>query len=542
MINVSFYARVSSEKQAQENTIESQITELERRISSDKHELLDEYRFIDNGISGSILEREGLERLRDKVAEGKIDKIYIHSPDRLSRKSAYQMILLEEFKKAGVKVIFLSNNQTDDTPENTLLVQVQGIISEYERTKIIERNRRGKIHAAKAGSVNVMSRAPYGYRYIEKHMGEGHARFEINQEEAEAVKKMFSWIGEGRVTIREVVQRLNEISITTQTGKDYWWPSTVRKILKNPAYTGLAAYCKTKICPKLSTVFTRRKPKKNSSVCPNNEENWIYIPVPSVISEDLFNTVQEQLAENKQRVRAQQKSYKTYLLQGLVVCQRCQYTYFGSLGPSGKNGQYSYYRCSGTDISRFHGNRICYNKAIRTDVLDKAVWKEVENLLKEPDRVANEYQHRLLGDKDSLLCQTLEKKENKIKRSISKLIDSYAQEYITQEEFEPRVKAMRQHLKEIEEQKEKMLDQKKIHHELSIITNVLQNLSFTESKLNKIDYKTKQNIIRMLVKKIEINHDNLYIIFCIKELTNSDQNRHNRILQYCNSSTYHLPR
>lgn len=89
---VSFYARVSSEKQAQNNTISSQISALESRISTDGHELIDEFKFIDNGYSGSNLTRPALEKLRDKVSGGEIDKIYVHSPDRLSRKYVYQMI------------------------------------------------------------------------------------------------------------------------------------------------------------------------------------------------------------------------------------------------------------------------------------------------------------------------------------------------------------------------------------------------------------------------------------------------------------------
>ncbi|GFR26166.1 uncharacterized protein TNCT_439611 [Trichonephila clavata] len=106
MVTVSLYARVSSGKQAQENTIASQVAALERQISVDGYELLREYKFIDNGYSGSNLVRPNLEKLRDRVAEGKIDKIYIHSPDRLSRKYVYQMILLEEFQKAGAEAVF----------------------------------------------------------------------------------------------------------------------------------------------------------------------------------------------------------------------------------------------------------------------------------------------------------------------------------------------------------------------------------------------------------------------------------------------------
>jgi site-specific DNA recombinase len=132
---------------------------------TDGHKLLDELKFIDNGYSGSNLVRPALEKLRDQIAFGLINKIYIHSPDRLSRKYAYQMILIEEFEKSGVEIIFL-NFQQSDNPESQLLLQMQGMISEYERSKIMERHRRGRIHAAKRGSINALSNAPYGYCYL----------------------------------------------------------------------------------------------------------------------------------------------------------------------------------------------------------------------------------------------------------------------------------------------------------------------------------------------------------------------------------------
>ena len=163
MTSAALYARVSSEKQAQENTIASQVAALKTRIIDDGFSLLEEHQFIDNGYSGSNLVRPALEKLRDQVAFGVIDKIYIHSPDRLSRKYAYQMILIEEFERNGVEVIFLNFQKSNDNPESQLLLQMQGMIAEYERSKIMERHRRGRIHAAKRGSVNVLSGACYGY-------------------------------------------------------------------------------------------------------------------------------------------------------------------------------------------------------------------------------------------------------------------------------------------------------------------------------------------------------------------------------------------
>ena len=184
------YARVSSERQAEAHTVESQVAALRERIVRRRLHLPDELQFIDEGFSGATLVRPALERLRDAVAIGAVDRLYVHSPDRLARKYAYQVLLVDEFQRAGVEVVFL-NRELGQTPEDELLLQVQGMMAEYERAKILERHRRGKRHAAHAGAVNVLVAAPYGYRYIPKHHGGGQARYEIVAEEARVVRQMF---------------------------------------------------------------------------------------------------------------------------------------------------------------------------------------------------------------------------------------------------------------------------------------------------------------------------------------------------------------
>ena len=149
--------RRSSE--AQENTIASQVDALRRRVMEDGLELEDSCCFLDEGHSGAVLIRPALERLRDRAAAGLIDRLYVHSPDRLARKYAYQILLIEEFHRCGVEVIFL-NHEIGDKPEEQLLLQVQGMVAEYERAKILERSRRGKTHAARSGSVSVFSKRP----------------------------------------------------------------------------------------------------------------------------------------------------------------------------------------------------------------------------------------------------------------------------------------------------------------------------------------------------------------------------------------------
>src|SRR3954454_10718155 len=244
-LRVAIYARVSGEQQAKEDTISSQIEAVTRRIATDALECDPELRFVDDGYSGSILARPGLERLRDQAAAGAIDRLYVLDPDRFSRKYAYQVLMLEELTRCGVEVVSLCN-PPGRGPEEDLLRQVQGMIAEYERAKILERCRRGKQYAARHGSVNVLSGAPYGYRYVGRHEGGGVARYQVVAEEARVVRQIFEWVGQERCSIGEVCRRLQRDGVPTRTGKSAWDRSTIWSYLKNPAYKGTAGFGKTR--------------------------------------------------------------------------------------------------------------------------------------------------------------------------------------------------------------------------------------------------------------------------------------------------------
>src|SRR3989304_6052762 len=163
-MNSAIYARVSSEGQAKDGTIQSQLEALREYAQANQHEVIVEC--LDDGYSGADLNRPGLDQLRDIAAEGLIEAVLVLSPDRLSRKQAHQIILLEDFKKQNIQVIF-ANQPISDSAEDQLLLQIQGAVSEYERSKIIDRTRRGKIHAVKNGQL-LGSNPPYGYHYIPK--------------------------------------------------------------------------------------------------------------------------------------------------------------------------------------------------------------------------------------------------------------------------------------------------------------------------------------------------------------------------------------
>src|SRR5499433_143683 len=299
---VAIYARVSSEQLAEAQTIASQVAALRERVAAEGLVVPEAMQFLDDGYSGATLIRPALERLRDVIAAGAVDRVYVHSPDRLARKYAYQVVLVEEFRRAGVEVIFL-NRALGQSPEDDLLLQVQGMIAEYERAKIIERHRRGKRHAARTGAVNVLSGAPYGYRYVTKDEGGGQARYEIVPDEARVVRQVFAWVGGDRLTIGEVCRRLTQVGERTRTGKTVWDRSVVWGMLKHPAYMGTAAFGKTRQEPLHPRLRAQRgrplQPRRAVSTVDVPREDWLPILVPALVELEVFAAVQEQLRENQ---------------------------------------------------------------------------------------------------------------------------------------------------------------------------------------------------------------------------------------------------
>ena len=182
---------MSSDQPTDAHTIASQLSAWRARVAADGFPVPEELQCIDEGYSGATLVRPGLERLRDVIAAGGVERLYVHSPDRLARKDAYQVLLMDEFQRAGVAVLFL-NRELGRSPEDELLLQVQGIVAESERAKILERSRRGKRHAAHAGVVSVLCGAPYGSHSISKQRGGGAARFESVEPEARGVRQVWS--------------------------------------------------------------------------------------------------------------------------------------------------------------------------------------------------------------------------------------------------------------------------------------------------------------------------------------------------------------
>jgi site-specific DNA recombinase len=512
-VQVALYARVSSEQQAEAKTIESQLAEIRTRITADGFDLTRVLDFVDEGYSGSTLVRPALERLRDVAAAGGLDRLYVHSPDRFARNYAYQVLLLEELTHQSVEVVFL-NRPLGQTPEDQLLLQVQGVIAEYERAKFLERSRRGKRHAAQEGRVGILCHAPYGYRYVNKQEGGGEARFEIVFDEARMVQQVFAWVGEARCTISEVCRRLHQAGIRTQTGKEYWDHKTVWDMLKNPAYKGEAAFGKTRwtpVGPRLRAPRGRpAQSRRGYAGTDAPKDEWITIPVPALVNAALFDAVQTQLEENRRRARIPEKGSR-YFLQGLLVCAKCGYAYCGRTN----DARNAYYRCAGAmNIPRQGFQRICWNKELRMDQTDAAVWQEVCRLLEHPECLEQEYRQRLHPQHQPSEQEGLDAQMGKLRRGIARLIDSYAEGLIDKQEFEPRVTRMRERMQHLEDQLQHLKEETAIEAELQLILGRLEAFAAkVKAGLQQADFQTRREITRTLVKRVEVDEQQIRVVF-----------------------------
>jgi site-specific DNA recombinase len=545
---VAFYARVSSEQQSAAGTIDSQVAALKERIAQDGWKLEEKMGFSDNGVSGSTLARPALERLRDAASFGVIDRLYVTCPDRLSRKLSLQMLLMEELKGYGVDLVFL-NRAIGQTPEDDLLLQVQGVVAEYERAKILERSRRGKLHAARCGSVSALSKAPYGYRYVGKSAARrdlpaGAAAFNVCLEEAEAVRQMFHWVGVERLSLREVCRRLDKQDIRPAKGGGHWNARSLWGMLRNPAYKGSAAYgkrCSGPMRPRLRPPRgAAEQPRRPRGWYAMGPEKWIPIPVPAIVAAELFDAVAEQLDENQRRLRVSRRGAR-FLLQGLLVCACCGRAYCGQssvykyrrvadrgngpnpvAGPDTAGGErpqpviHSYYACTSGHVESGRTEVGCHNRSLRMEWLDEAVWGDVKSLLEEPGRIRREFERRLAGNgsETSPQRQRAATEAATLQRKMSRLIDAFQDELLDKNQFEPRMTAMRSRLASLKAEVESEAAAEAAIREMRLVIDRLE--TFAErirSDLAAADWATRRDLIRTLVKRVEIEKEQVRLIY-----------------------------
>ena len=423
-MRVALYARVSTERQQERGTVTSQLEALRAAAKSDGHQVIEE--FIDDGYSGARLDRPALDRLRDAAEAGVLDRVICLCADRLARVYAYQVLILEELARFGVSAQFLEGPAHGEDPQATLLVQMQGVIAEYERAKIAERYRRGKLYRARQGEIPFW-KTSYGHQRVVPADG-GPARIEIFDPEAEIVRWIFhAYVETGR-SIRQIALDLLDRGIPSPTGKPAWGTSTITRMLNNEAYIGTVYYNRRESLEGNGPRGARNRKTRNRE---RPREEWIPIPVPAIIDRDTFDRV-TQIKRDNSKWNPRGAEWGVWLLRGLIECGHCH------LGCNchrmrGRNGTWHrYYYCRGHDVLRAHSpDGRCPERNIRADELDEYVFGQVRQVLLDPKQLIAGERAVIAGapaNENELVAAQLKRLDsalNSNERERTRLLDAY---------------------------------------------------------------------------------------------------------------------
>jgi site-specific DNA recombinase len=512
-MRAAVYARVSTEKQGRDQTIDSQLDALRGWAASHGCELKHEHIYLDEGYSGSRLDRPALDRLRDAAREGEFDAVGVYSPDRLARRYAYQVVLLEELRKAGCPVEFVHRPISDD-PHDQLLLQIQGAVAEYERALLGERFRRGKLQKARAGHW-VAGQAPYGYRYVQTRDGVP-AHLEVDDAEAAVVRQLHRWLIDERMTVRQILKRLAAGPWRPRSGKRLWSTSVVYRILSDPVYAG-TGYANRHVF-----VVPHRPrstgPRAGTPTCRQSRppEEWIPIRVPAIIDESTHQDSRSQLARNS-ALSFRNNAHNDYLLRCLLTCRTCGLAMYG-VTTYGKPGQatHRYYKCHGKDtVARDRACR-CTQTPAKVEELDAAVWGHVKALLEDPAALAARFEELARAsealDGGRAAVQRWEAQLQRLGREEQRLVDAYQAEAIDLAELKARREQVRGRRQVLVTQRDQ---EQRLHAERQAAKAVWSDLeAFCRRVRCRLDEATigdRQRVLQLLIERVIVGEDSLEI-------------------------------
>ncbi len=491
----AIYARVSTRRQEEEKTIESQVAALLEFAGEHGYQVPSEYRFIDDGVSGTILMRPALERLRNAAFTGAFRYLLVLDVDRLARNLGLQLLLLEEFDRYGVKVLLLESPKVGDTPLETLMFNISGVFAEYERSKITERMRRGWLYKVKNGE-RVPHPAPYGYIYVPSNDGNPN-RWAIDTTAALVVEQIFRWYTEDGLTTWQIAKRLNEEGVPSPRGGT-WHHSVVENLLRNRSYTGEGYYNRsykdhsTDGALKLSGRGRTSHPRVRA----RPREEWIPFSVPVIISPGIWQRAQEIMEENVRH--AKRNSKRRYLLSGLMVCGVCGHT-MHAVTYKGR----SYYRCPNGGKNRPEGVPK-HSMVVKQSVAEEAVWKSLAQLLREPERIEQAWEaYKASGDTGE--ADRLEKRLGRLKNQRKRLLDGYQEGLISRDELAGRQNPI---LREMERIEGRLREVKEIEAAEISLEEFTQQIG---RALSSSDFDLQREVIRLLIERIVVEDDALVV-------------------------------
>ena len=510
LTRAALYARVSTDKQEREETVASQVDLLRQTAATRGYEILPGNVFIDDGVSGTRLDRPALERLRDLAAEGVFDVVLVTAPDRLARRYAYQVVLVEELTRCGCEVVFV-HQSLGASPEEQMLLQMQGVFAEYARALIHERTRRGQLFAARQGRVN-WGNPPYGYTYVHKTTTTPQ-HLVVNEAEAEVVRQIYRWCVEEQLSSYAIHRRLTLQGVPPRKSKHgRWAQSSVIEILRDSIYKGEAYYNRTQAGdvrrPYGLRGLKERHPGNGQGRTRRPLSEWIPVRVPVLIDPETWDRAQGQLARN--RARAQRNNTQhPYLLRSLMVCGRCGRRMVGTWSAQGGR-----YLCA-LRYPRYAPGA-CTGRSLRATLLEASVWEHVKALLSDPAVWRTQYEHGR-GDPavDVRAAQErgrLERKLATLDREVTRLIDAYQAEVIDLTELAERRRRIDDHGRMLRE-RVRGIEQQRTERtaELRLLEGVEAFCTSIREAMEEPSFTVQQKVLQLVVNRIVVE-DNQVII------------------------------
>jgi site-specific DNA recombinase len=519
MQRIGVYARVSTARQAETQSIDQQLERLRAQVAAHVGEgwdLREEHVFRDDGFSGARLQRPGLDRLRDAVAAAALDRVLVTAPDRLARNYVHQMVLLEELERQGCQVDFLERPMSQD-PHDHLLLQIRSAVAEYERTLIAERMRRGRLRKLQAGALLPWTRPPYALR-LDPERPRDPAGVRVEEAEAAVVRELFAQYLEPGGSLAGLAKHLYALGVPTPTGKRCWHPNTIRLILTNPAYTGQVYAGRHRVRhAQLRWSALRPVGHHGESATPAPPETWLAVaPIPAVVSQDQFDQVQTKLAQNQQFARRHNTAH-SYLLRALVSCGVCQ---LGCVGRWSHPG-YAYYCCRGkTHPIQSGRQQRCRARFIPAAQLDELVWGDLCDLLTHPQSLHHALERAHGGH---WLPQELQARREQVRRGrqqleaqLDRLSEAYLQGVIPLAEYHRRRQTLEQRQNALARQIEQLEIQARDHQALvGVVASVDALCQRVQAGLAQATFEQKRHLVELLIDRVIITNGDVEIRYVI---------------------------
>jgi site-specific DNA recombinase len=501
-MRVALYARVSSDGQAARGTVGSQVQALRAAAATADHTIVAE--FVDDGYSGARLDRPGLDALRDHAEAGAFEVVWCLTPDRLARAYAYQVLVLDELARLGVTVRFVDAPPIDDDPQARLLVQMQGVIAEYERAKIAERHRRGKLYRVRAGEA-VFWRVPYGYRRVPRSQA-CPAHLVVHEPEAAVVRRIFDDYVAGGLSMREISRRLYAQGVPSPTGKGVWPSSTMGGLLRNPAYAGTARWYRHETLPPDRPGGRPRRRRRP-------EADQVAVAVPAIIGVEVFEAAQRVSRANSD-FSPRRATPGAWLLRGLVVCGPCGIKAACLQAPTsrGGGGHNRYYVCAYKDPLKAGGpQRRCRERQVRADELDAFVFQQVRQALLRPQVLLageRELTGRAPVPDDELLAAELAHLQRRAEQAGAerrRLLDLYQAGLLELAELKRRVAEVQARQSRLGAQQAALTDQRAaLAQDNRLRQRVGDFAAQARAGIDTLDFDGRQRLLRLVVEQVRV--------------------------------------